>query len=77
MSAPANGGQLLRYLLTRPIHGFQVGDRFLVDTVDGSVTMVRQQAWNAEALCLAELNDFAVELLPDTPENRRSGGRLA
>lgn len=54
---------LRRYIVTRAIHGFQVGDRFLVDGVDGAVTMVRQEAWTADALRLAELNGFAAELL--------------
>ena len=66
---------LLRYLLTRPIHGFQVGDRFLVDTVDGTVTMVRQEAWTADALRLAELNGFACEILPDRRESSGSQGQ--
>lgn len=56
---------LRRYLLTRPIHGFLAGDRFLVDEVDGAVTMVRQAAWTAEALRLAELNGCAAEILPE------------
>lgn len=60
-----------RLVVVRPIHGFQQGDRLVVDKAAGQVDLVRTAAWDVEAVTLAELNGF---LCDDPPERRTSSG---